>query len=115
MPTVVFRADKSDLESLQPEYYQNADFAEIPPKNNSIYYPISVGAYIGLFLLLLLPGVNLILLIIWASGRSKRIALQNMSRAILILLFFAAIMLLIFWFLYGNFWSGFFRPFLYYI
>ena len=42
-----------------------------PP--GSKYEPITTGGYIGIFLLMLLPLINLILLIIWACGGCQKV------------------------------------------
>lgn len=46
--------------------------------------PISTGGYIGIFLLLMLPIVNLILLIVWACGGCRKQGKANLARALLV-------------------------------
>ena len=46
--------------------------------------PISTGAYIGIFFLLMLPVINLILLIVWACGGCNKKNKTNLSRALLV-------------------------------
>ena len=49
------------------------------------YEPVSIGGWIGVFLLSAIPVVNLILLIVWACGGSAKQSLINYARAVLIL------------------------------
>ena len=46
--------------------------------------PITTGGYIGIFLLLMLPRINMISLIIWACGGCHKVSKRNMARAMLI-------------------------------
>ena len=49
------------------------------------YEPVGIGGWIGVFLLMCLPVVNLILLIVWACGGATKQSLVNFARAFLIL------------------------------
>lgn len=64
----------------QPVYTQAA------PQPAATYQeePISTGSYIGIFLLLMLPIVNLVCLIIWACGGCAKRNKANMARALLV-------------------------------
>ena len=55
------------------------------PARGTRYAPMTIGGYIGTFLLLCLPIANFILLIVWASGGCKNESKRNLARAILIL------------------------------
>ena len=46
--------------------------------------PISTGSYIGIFLLLMIPLVNLVCLIVWACGGCAKRNKTNLSRALLV-------------------------------
>ena len=46
--------------------------------------PITTGGYIGIFLLLMLPLINMICLIIWACGGCHKVSKRNMARAMLV-------------------------------
>lgn len=48
--------------------------------------PISTGEYIGIFLLMIVPLVNLICLLIWACGGCKKVNKRNLARAMLVLI-----------------------------
>ena len=54
--------------------------------------PLSVGQYIGMFLLLCVPLLNIILLFVWSFGGSVNLNRKNFARASLI---FSAVMLVI--------------------
>lgn len=93
----MFRTDGAP-EARQEVRTQNQDYEKR-------YAPITVGGYLGVFLLMLLPGINVVLLIVWACGGTKRQNLRNFARAALIILFFAVVLFLIGWIMFGNFWT----------
>ena len=47
--------------------------------------PVSVGAWIGILILLMIPLINLVMLLVWALGPNVNRSLQNFCRAVLIL------------------------------
>ena len=53
--------------------------------------PISTGAYIGIFFLLMLPVINIILLIVWACGGCNKKNKTNLSRALLVWMLIGAL------------------------
>jgi hypothetical protein len=60
--------------------------------------PLRVGQYIGMFLLMCVPILNIILLFVWGFGSSVNLNKKNFARASLIL---CAIML-VFWIVAGK-------------
>lgn len=60
--------------------------------------PLRVGQYIGMFLLLAVPILNIVLLFMWSFGGSVNLNKKNFARASLIL---SAIMLII-WIVIGG-------------
>lgn len=46
--------------------------------------PLTVGQYIGMFLLLMIPLVNIVLLFVWAFGSGVNLNRKNYARASLI-------------------------------
>lgn len=54
--------------------------------------PISTGGFIGIYLLMLIPIVNLILLIVWACGGCSKRSQANFARASLILMVIGAVL-----------------------
>ncbi len=64
--------------------------------------PLSVGQYIGMFLLLCVPLLNIILLFVWSLGGSVNRNKKNFARAALIM---GAIML-VFWIAAGGMMMG---------
>ena len=107
MPTVVFRAEKTESEEELRSSYSNADLIDAPPNPDGVYAPVTVAGYIFLFLAFLLPGVNIVVLIVLASGGTKKLSVINFARAALIVLFFAVVLFLILWIARGSFWTGF--------
>lgn len=53
--------------------------------------PISTGSYVLMFLLLMIPVVNLICIIVWACGGSSKKNKVNLSRAMLIWMLIGAV------------------------
>lgn len=56
------------------------------PGRKSQYAPISTAGFLGIFLLLLVPVLNIVLLFLWASGHCRKRTKQNFARALLILI-----------------------------
>ena len=64
--------------------------------------PLSVGQYIGMFLLLCVPLLNIILLFVWSFGGSVNLNRKNFARASLII---SAVMVLL-WIVAGGLIGG---------
>jgi hypothetical protein len=74
----------------QPQYAPPPP-AYYPPQQyvaNDLTKPMTIGNYIGFFLLQLIPIANIILLFVWAFGSAVNINKKNLARTLLI---FAAI------------------------
>lgn len=71
----------------QPPYWQGQPQPGMSSAPASVDKPdmISVGGWIGIFFLMLIPIVNLILLIIWACGGCRKTAKTKYARAVLIM------------------------------
>lgn len=65
-----------------PQYSQTEQQA--PKSNTSLDKPLSVGQYIGMFLLSYVPIVGIVFIFIWAFGDNVNTNRKNFSRAILI-------------------------------
>lgn len=73
--------------AAQPAVQQPLYAAPPPPVAPAAVYqeePISTGSYIGIFLLLMIPVVNLVCLIVWACGGCAKRNKTNMARALLV-------------------------------
>ncbi|NLL90894.1 MAG: zinc ribbon domain-containing protein [Ruminococcaceae bacterium] len=81
---------------------------DVPPAPNSLYAPVSVGAFIGVMLLMAVPLVNLIMLFVWAFGSSTKINLKNYARASLILTLIGIVLAILFSLVLGSVISGIF-------
>ncbi len=68
-----------------PQQQQQAYYTEAEPPRGTRYAPMTIGMYIGTFLLLCIPVANFILLIVWASGGTINQSKRNFARAVLIL------------------------------
>ena len=55
------------------------------PVMTSVRAPLSVGSYIGIFFLMMIPIANFILLLVWAFGGSVNLNKKNYARAVLLL------------------------------
>lgn len=73
------------------------------PPRGARFAPMTVGGYIGTFLLLCLPVANLVLLIVWACGGCVNENKRNLARALLILYGICVILSLILIALLGGF------------
>lgn len=84
-------------------YYQPAapqyQYAAATPNTE----PLSTGAFIGMFLLMLIPLVNLILLLVWAFGPNANRNRKSFARASLILMIIAIILAVIISLTVGSF------------
>lgn len=68
----------------QPQYqqpYQQPPYGQPYPQQAYTEEPISTGSYMLMFLLLMIPIVNLLCLIVWACGGSNKKNKVNLSRA----------------------------------
>lgn len=54
--------------------------------------PIPTGSYIGILLLLLIPVVNLVCVILWACGGSRKRNKTNLARALLVWMLIGAVL-----------------------
>ncbi len=85
----------------KPQPAQQPQAQPQPPHQQSVYQqqpyqqpytppymeePISTGGYIGIFLLMMVPVINLICLLVWACGGCKKVNKRNLSRAMLVLM-----------------------------
>ncbi len=71
----------------QPQMQAQQPYVQQPQYAPTTVYteePISTGGYIGIFLLLMIPVVNLICLIVWACGGCNKKNKTNLSRALLV-------------------------------
>lgn len=79
---------------------------ETPPPAGSRYDPVSTGGFIGIFLLMLIPVVNFILLIVWACGGCRKVNQANLARAMLILMLIGAVLTLILGIVFWGLFAG---------
>ena len=56
------------------------------PAKESRYAPVGSLEFFGIFLLMLIPVVNIVLLLVWAFGGCKKINKRNFARAYLVML-----------------------------
>ena len=77
----------------QQQAYAQQPYTQPQPQYVPVYTeePISTGAYIGIFFLLMLPVINLILLIVWACGGCNKKNKTNLSRALLVWMLIGAL------------------------
>lgn len=76
-----------------PQFTNNAPVAPKPQPEKKNEQVIGIGGWIGTFVLLCLPLINLIMIIVWACGGSKYKSKVNFARAALIIALAAAILL----------------------
>lgn len=76
----------SQLLDYEPAYLNSYKFRDQ-------YVPMKVGQWIVTILACMVPGINLLLILFWAFSASINKNLQNFSRAVLVILIFAALIL----------------------
>jgi len=81
------------------------------PSNKSKYEPISTKGYIGIWLLMMIPVVNLLLLIVWACGGCRKINKRNFARSMLIVGAVSMVIGGIMAFVFRSAWSDYAIPF----
>jgi hypothetical protein len=86
---------------------------EPEPNKKGHFATVTLLGWIGILLLLLIPGVNIVMLMIWAIA-AKKYSKRNFARAVLIFLFFAIIAFLLLWLFTGTFWQRYLDLLYYY-
>lgn len=71
--------------------YQQPPYGQPYPQPAYTEEPISTGSYMLMFLLLMIPIVNLLCLIVWACGGSNKKNKVNLSRAMLFWMLIGAV------------------------
>ncbi len=97
-----------------PQATQHQPYA---PQNYSVpsnAEPLSVGQYIGMFILMVIPVVNIILLFVWGFGGSVNPNKKNYARAMLILAAIGIVLFIIFSIALGGFIRNLFGGYIYY-
>lgn len=64
--------------------------------------PLTVGQYLGMYLLMCVPILNIVLLFMWAFGHSVNLNKKNYARAVLILCAVSAVI----WIIFGGIFIG---------
>lgn len=82
-PQQIYQQPQQPQQPYQQPYQQQPPYGQ--PYQQPIYTeePISTGSYMLMFLLLMIPIVNLICMIVWACGGSRKKNKMNLSRAML--------------------------------
>lgn len=88
------------LERVKPEGIQNAgdggDIQQEKKADEEMARPLRFGEYLLIGVLLLLPVVNIIMAVIWATGRKENPNRRNLARAWLVFAAVGAVMGLLF-------------------
>ena len=64
--------------------------------------PLSVGQYLGMYLLMCVPILNIVLLFMWAFGSAVNLNKKNYARAVLILFAVSVVI----WIIFGGIFIG---------
>ena len=80
---------------IQPAYNQPA-YSQPKFGQTQGVPPLSVGGYIGMFLLLCIPIVNFILLLVWSFGGNVNQNKKNYARATLLLMVIGVVLSIVF-------------------
>lgn len=112
---VAFNATQENVaENQQQTSYDQQAYNYAPQQQ---YYPqpvmdppLSVGQYIGMFLLMAIPIVNLVLVLVWAFGGSVNRNKKNYARAVLIVMLISIVLAIILVAIFGitffAFWDS---------
>lgn len=87
------KQEKTDPEStvmLPPEVHEPDELRAVMLDNSKV---LSTGAFLGMFLLMMIPLVNIILLIVWACGKGN-LNRKHWAAAMLILQLIAVLLLI---------------------
>lgn len=104
-PAPVYTAPAQPMQ--QPVYAAPvAGQIETPPPAGSRYAPVSTGGFIGIFLLMLIPVVNLVLLIVWACGGCRKVNQANLARAMLVLMLIGMVLTLVLGIVFWGLFAG---------
>ncbi|MFO7637612.1 MAG: zinc ribbon domain-containing protein [Clostridia bacterium] len=75
----------------------------------SLDKPLSVGAYLGMFILLAIPIVNIIMVFVWAFGGSTNKNKKNYAIAVMILVILGIILSIVMAITMGSLFATLFR------
>jgi hypothetical protein len=90
-PPPAYGAALQTAPPLQQSYAQPVAYGQVQPGNE----PLSVGQYIGMFLLMCVPLLNIILLFVWGFGSMINPNRKNFARAALIIILISMIIMII--------------------
>ena len=87
------------------------------PRNNNSYNtyntntvsldkPLSIGAYLGMFILMAIPIVNIVMICVWAFGSNSNVNKKNFAIASLILAAIAFVLWLVFFVILASVFSS---------
>ncbi|MBN2557533.1 MAG: zinc ribbon domain-containing protein [Clostridia bacterium] len=82
--------------------------AQYNDKNNLVK-PLSIGAYVGMLILLWIPIVNIIMLLVWSFSDTVNVNKKHLAIAILILALIGIVLGIIFGVLTAILGAGFYR------
>lgn len=96
----LYEADNTNysdaVQNNQPYYPPTPQYQQSSQNNRPTEsYPMSVGSWIGVFFLSLIPIANIILLFVWAFGGTSKVSLKTYARAQLILSLIAVLIVAI--------------------
>ena len=81
-------SETNNLSDFAPDF-ENADETGAQPNDMSApkqSEPVGIGGWIGTFILTAIPGLNIIMLLIWAIGKKTKPSKKNFAAAVLILM-----------------------------
>ena len=83
--------------AYQQNQYGNNGYQNYPPQQGGKVAPVmSVGAFLGTMILLMIPLVNIILLFVWAFGSGTNPNKKNYCRATLIMILIGIVISILF-------------------
>ena len=79
----IHRTDEYALQSRPPNYAPNYEYARYASRRDDA--PLSIGGFIGTFLLSAIPVVGFVLLVFWACSKKVNVNRHNWAVAVLVI------------------------------
>lgn len=76
---------------------------------SNLIKPLSTASYVGMFILLSIPIINIIMVLVWSFGSKANINKRNFGVAVLIMALISIILVIAFWILTLTLGAGFYK------
>ena len=110
----------TSYQNQQNSYNSGYSQSTVPVNNVYVQQPtspaehVSIGAWIGVFVLSIIPLVNIIMLLVWAFGGTTKPSLKNYARAQLIVVLIVIVLFIIVGVSFASFAGSAYNSYHYY-